>query len=496
MYNFQGVCMRKKPVLGGSSVAIKGHTEGHWVDQELSGAVFADERLGKRLRSLLEQLAQSPGDSIPLVCQDWANTKAAYRFLDNDRVNEADILAGHFEATADRAASTDGPLLVLHDTTEFSYQRDDIEALGKTRINIAGVYRDGTPRYYTACGILMHSSLVVTPEGLPLGLAAIKFWSRKKFKGANALKKKINPTRVPIEEKESIRWLQNLEQSTARLNDPARCVHIGDRESDIYELFCKAQETGTQFLLRTCVDRRAGDGSTTIAEEMAEVPCKGRHRIEVRDRRGRVSEVILELTYRNIKILPPADKQRRCPALTLTVLHAIERGKPRGRDPIVWKLVTNLPIHSRAEAIEKLEWYALRWKIETFHKILKSGCQAERSKLRTAERLVNLLALFCILSWRIFWLTMLNRATESAKPSLAFTPQEIDILARLAADRQRTAVRRSPTIQSCLRQLARLGGYLDRTYDPPPGNIVIWRGMSRLSDIALGFKLGAQVVGN
>ncbi len=276
--------MRKKPVLGGSPVAIKGHTDGHWVDQELSGAVFADERLGKRFRALLGQLSRSPGDSIPLVCQDWANTKAAYRFLDNDRVNEADILAGHFQATADRAAVTDGPLLVLHDTTEFSYQRDDIEALGKTRVGIAGAYRNGTPRYYTACGILMHSSLVVTPEGLPLGLAAIKFWSRKKFKGANALKKKINPTRVPIEEKESIRWLQNLEQSTAQLGDPARCVHIGDRESDIYELFCKAQETGARFLLRTCVDRRAGDSDTTVTEEMAEVPCKGQHRIEVRGR--------------------------------------------------------------------------------------------------------------------------------------------------------------------------------------------------------------------
>ena len=151
----------------------------------------------------------------------------------------------------------------------------------------------------------MHSSLVVTPEGLPLGLAAIKFWSRKKFKGANALKKKINPTRVPIEEKESIRWLQNLEQSTARISDPARCVPIGDRESDMTELFCKAQEVGTRFLLRTCVDRRAGDGGTTIAEEMAEVPCKGQHRIGVRDRRGRMSQAILELTYRQIKDLAP-----------------------------------------------------------------------------------------------------------------------------------------------------------------------------------------------
>lgn len=466
-----------------------------WVDREVADCEFKDERLGKRFRSLLDQLSSSPGDSIPLVCQDWANTKAAYRFLDNDRVSETEILGGHFQATRDRVSAIDGPILVMHDTTEFTYKREDIEAIGKTRINIAGAYRDGTPRYLTACGILMHSSLAVTADGLPLGLAAIKFWSRKKFKGANALKKKINPTRVPIEEKESIRWLDNLKQSTTLLGDAARCVHIGDRESDIYELFCTAHDAGTQFLLRTCVDRLAGDGGHTIATEMAEVDCKGLHRIEVRDRRGNISEAILELKFRRIRVLPPIGKQSRYPELELTVLHATERGKPRGRDPIDWKLITNLPVISRAQAIEKLQWYALRWRIEVFHKILKSGCQAEQSKLRTAERIVNLLATFCIMSWRIFWLTMINRSTKNAKASLAFTSLETDILKRLVPERQPPSPR-PPSLQSCLTQLARLGGYLNRAGDPPPGNIVIWRGMSRLTDIEIGFLMGRGEVGN
>jgi hypothetical protein len=478
------------------SVIADGKPQDSWVDRELGECDFKDERLGKRFRSLLSQLSSSPGDSIPLVCQDWANTKAAYRFFDNDRVSEAEILSGHFQATRDRASATDGPLLVMHDTTEFTYKREDIDAVGKTRINIAGAYRDGMPRYITACGILMHSSLVVTTEGLPLGLSAIKFWSRKKFKGANALKKKINPTRVPIEEKESIRWLENLKQSTSLLGDAARCVHIGDRESDIYELFCAAQDAGTQFLLRTCVDRLAGDGEHTIATEMAEVDCKGLHRIEVRDRQGNVSEAVLELKFRRILVQPPLYKQGRYPALDLTVLHATERGKPRDRDRIDWKLITNLPVTSRVQAIEKLQWYALRWKIETFHKILKSGCQAEQSKLRTAERLVNLLATFCILSWRIFWLTMINRATNKATASLAFTPLEIDILNRLAPERQHPSSTRSPTLQSCLTQLACLGGYMNRASDPPPGNTVIWRGMSRLTDIEIGFAMATENVGN
>jgi Transposase DNA-binding len=109
-----------------------------WLDRELADCEFKDERLGRRFRALLEQLSSSPGDSIPLVCQDWANTKAAYRFLENDRVSEAEILGGHFQATRDRAAVTSGPILVLHDTTEFNYKRDDIEAIGKTFLGVAG----------------------------------------------------------------------------------------------------------------------------------------------------------------------------------------------------------------------------------------------------------------------------------------------------------------------------------------------------------------------
>jgi hypothetical protein len=127
---------------------------------------------------------------------------------------------------------------------------------------VAGQDRQGRLRHYTSCGLLMHSSLAVTTDGLPWGLTAVKFWTRKKFKATNALRGKVNPTRVPIEQKESVRWLEKLRQSTALLQEPQRCVHIGDRESDIYEFFSTAHERGTHFLVRTCVDRRAGESST------------------------------------------------------------------------------------------------------------------------------------------------------------------------------------------------------------------------------------------
>jgi hypothetical protein len=464
-----------------------------WLDTELAGCDLPDQRLRKRLRKVLAQIGGAMGQSIPLACQDWANTKAAYRFFANDRVSEADILAGHFLSTRNRITAHDGLILMLHDTTEFSYQRERPEAIGITKSINSGRDKEGRLRSHTICGIMMHSSLAVTTDGLPLGLGAVKFWTRDKFKGTAALKRKVNPTRVPIEHKESIRWLENLRQSTALMDNPGQCVHIGDRESDIYELFCAAQGIGTHFLIRTCVDRLAGDGNHTIADDMAEVRVKGLHRIEVRDKDGNPQKATLEIRYREIRVLPPIGKQKRYPALTLTVIHAEERGTPARREKISWKLITDLPVRSRRDAVEKIKWYALRWKIEVFHKVLKSGCKAEGAKLRTAQRLTNLIALLCILSWRVFWVTMLNRSNPDAPPTLALAKIELALLDQSVCDK---APPGRKTLAYYLTKIARLGGYLARTNDPPPGNMVMWRGMARLTDITFGAMIGAQLVGN
>jgi hypothetical protein len=465
-----------------------------WYDRELAGCSLADERLTKRLRKLLEQMDGAVGASIPLACQDWANTKAAYRFFSNDRVSEAEILAGHFQSTRDRFAAAEGPVLVLQDTTEFTYRRERAEQIGVTNRVNSGKDKAGRFRMHTVCGLLMHSSLAVTTDGLPLGLSAIKFWSRKKFRGTAALKKKINPTRVPIEHKESIRWLENMEQSTALFGAPDRCVHIGDRESDIYELFCKARDLGTHFLVRTCTNRLAEEGNSKVADEMSKVDVQGLHQVEVRDSKGRISMATVELKYRRIRVLPPIGKQKRYPALSLTVLHAKECGVPKDRPAIDWKLITDLPVDSCATAIEKLRWYAMRWKIETFHKILKSGCKAEDARLSTAERLVKLIAVYCILSWRIFWMTMINRTAPDAEPEIALSEAETELLDQLVPDKaQGPPGRRS--LSSYLIKIAKLGGYLARASDPPPGNTVMWRGMSRLTDIHLGAMIGTDKCG-
>jgi hypothetical protein len=246
-----------------------------WIDQELNGAYFRDVRLGKRLRTLLGLMSNGIGNTIPLACQDWANTKAAYRFFSNPRISEEEILSGHFASTQARVRAVSKPLLVLHDTTEFCYQTANKSIGLVTRLPFP------SKRRHKFRGFLMHSSLALTTDGIPLGLMAAKFWTRKNFKGTNALKRKVNPTRIPIDQKESFRWLENIRQANGLADQPGNCVHIADREGDIYELFVLAQELGTQFLVRTCVDRMAEDGTTTVAKIMKRVEIKGLHQIEV-----------------------------------------------------------------------------------------------------------------------------------------------------------------------------------------------------------------------
>ncbi|MER9927466.1 hypothetical protein NKJ84_32525 [Mesorhizobium sp. M0048] len=192
---------------------------------------------------------------MPAACGDWAAAKAAYRFLDNPRVTEHRVLAGYFAATAARIAASEGPILILQDTTEFIYSRAQSGKIGFTKTINAGRYKAGQPNVLTLCGVLMHSSLAVTLTGTPLGLTAVKFWTRTKFKGRLALKRHINPTRVPIETKESYRWLENLRQSIALVGAAERCVHVGDRESDIYSSIAPRR---TLVPASSCGCRRTG----------------------------------------------------------------------------------------------------------------------------------------------------------------------------------------------------------------------------------------------
>lgn len=283
-----------------------------------------------------------------------------------------------------------------------------------------------------------------------------------------------------------------MRQSTELTGAPDRCVHIGDRESDIYELYCLAEELGTHFLVRSCVDRLAQDGKTTITKVMEGIAPSGRHEIQFRDAQGREQSAILSIRHATMTVRPPIGKQKNYKHQELQIIHAEELDPPENRAPIYWKLITNLPVTSHADAVNKLEWYARRWKIETFFRTLKTGCRIEELRLTTVNRLANCIALCCVVAWRVSWLTILAREAPEASPAAVFTEAERNLL-----DRSTPQLRPPPTrnIAFYMRAVARLGGYLDRASDPPPGTTVIWRGMSRLADLVEGARISRPPLG-
>jgi hypothetical protein len=271
-------------------------------------------------------------------------------------------------------------------------------------------------------------------------------------------------------------------------------VHVANRESDIYELFCLAQDLGVRFLVRVQTNRLAeakgtatGKPAYRVFAQLADTPWAGRHRVAV----GEAEHAELQVKFAAVTTLPPVGKQKRYSPQLLTYIHAQEIDPPADRPAIYWKLVTNLPVGDLAAAIEKLGWYALRWKAEVFHKVMKSGCRAEEVRLQTAERLAKFLALIAVVSWRVFFLTMSARAEPDAEPRTVLTAVEVAVLDRIDASRSRPRLQ-TRTLAAYLLQIAMLGGYLARNHDPPPGNMVVWRGLARLHDIALGISIGAN----
>lgn len=329
---------------------------------------------------------------------------------------------------------------------------------------------------------------------MPLGLGALKFWTRKDFKGTREQKRHVNLTRVPIEEKESYRWIESLRIATTNFNCSDRCIHEADRESDMYEFFNEAKLTGSHFLVRICINRRTTK-SINVYEQMKKQAVAGVYKITFSDENGKKVETDLEIKFKTLELKPSDGRKAKIYGpMKVNVVFAKEiAGRKTGRPLIDWKLATDLPVTNIDEAIEKLKWYALRWRIEVFFKILKSGCKAEELKLRESERISKMILVYCILSWRVFWITMMNREIESAPASIALSDEEIKILDHLfpQSDNRRRKILSEYTLK-----IAKLGGYLARSSDPPPGNMVIWRGLKKLSEISIGVQIGMNFVGN
>lgn len=214
------------------------------------------------------------------------------------------------------------------------------------------------------------------------------------------------------------------------------------------------------------------------------------------DRPLRTAEV--ELRFCRVKLRPPKQGVHAAD-LTPVAVNAIAVSEPSpadGGEPIEWVLLTTLPVQSPADARQIVDYYTLRWQVERYHFTLKSGCRIEQSQLRTVKRLKRLLALYCVVAWRVLWLVHAARAWVEDLCTRAFSTLEWQILHRIEYP-DRPLPDEPPTLTQTVTWVAKLGGYLARNSDRPPGIIVIWRGLRRLYDMAQALTLfHTELVGN
>jgi IS4 transposase len=439
-----------------------------WIESELAESQLHDRRHAKRLAHLLERLSEQATSSIPRACHGWAETLAAYRFLDNPRVGLKEILAGHQHATLERLQRQEVVLLV-QDTTFLNY--------GTLRPK-TGV---GTVKERTREEYLLHLTVAFTPERVNLGVLGFRMWQRPEKPVAH------ERARKPIEEKESYRWLESYQLAC---EVQQRCpttlvVNIADREGDIQECFAEAMsregQDRAEFIIRAKCNRRltAGYGQKYLWSEMQSTPPLGHLTITVARRGAHAPrQATLTVATRRVSFAGARRRGGRLPPVEVTVIYAKERRPPKGEKPIEWLLLTSLPVEDFPSACTIVQWYGDRWEIEIFFRVFKQGCQIEQLRLQTKPRLVNALAIYLIVAWRIHTLTMLGRAYPAVSCEVVFEPHEWQTIYTMHY--RCHPPQEPPPLREIIRCLARLGGFLARSGDGEPGVQTIWQGYQRL----------------
>ena len=446
-----------------------------WVEEELQDVRLPNLAKKKRVMSIARDFFASPASPIPMACNTGAKLKGAYRFFGNERVNPADILHSHRKQTLKRAEEYK-VVLSVNDTTSMNLSTHEAtKGLGCLSTE------QGEDGYF------LHDTVVFTTAGIPLGVLDAQTWARDPKEHGKKAKRK----QKPIEEKESYKWLRSL-QATARAMKEASgvdWVSVGDREADIYELFELASQQEVSFLVRSFHNRRVC-GDTKVWEVVdREVPV-GRMRVFVKGKDKREREAELEIRFREVRIRSP---KREKEEVRLWAIRAKEVSPPKGEEGLDWKLLTNREVRDFEQACEKVQWYTVRFRIEVFHKILKSGRRSEDRRLGSLDRLERCLTIDMITAWRLMYLTMQGRTTPEVASDLFFSEQEIEVLKLIKYRGEYAANKgKSLSLRDAILIIAMLGGFI-KGKGREPGVEVMWRGMRRLADILIGVSLTTNV---
>jgi Transposase DNA-binding/Transposase Tn5 dimerisation domain len=454
-----------------------------WVNAELATIDLGDHRLNKRAIKIIENLGLAPGRTIPQTFQAWNDIKACYNFFSNALVSDEKLINPHITNTMARICEYP-VVLLLSDTSELDYTSK--EAMhGRERVT------------NTKQGLWLHPTIAVTPERLMLGIVEANFWSRESEIREDQKKYRSDQDKAPIENKESYRWLKSYRKSceVARTLQDTHIISIMDREADIIDIFEEVDNQRQQgryadFIVRSQHDRlivEEGNESrknrNKLREHLYNSPSRGEIKFTIpstETRKGRKVKQQIKAIQATIK---PANKKS---CAKINAVMAIEETPPEGEEPLVWLLITSLPIETYDDAVKVINYYLCRWEIEMFFKVLKSGCKIEERQLQTTDRMKSLIIVFMILAWRVMFTMMLGRVCGEMPCDDVFDEAEWKSVYKIL-NRKKAIPKKAPSLKTFIEMVAMLGGYVPHK-ENPPGVKVMWKGMSRMVDFALAWE--------
>ena len=470
-----------------------GLDEADWAENEFGSAPIGDKRLSRRLVEVARVQGQNPGSSWLNACRgDRAAAKGYYRMIetpDEDKITMDKIIQPHRERTIRRVKGQQFVLFVS-DGTDLDFSNlEQCEGLGV-------IGQNHTSK--VSRGLHLHSTLAYTGNGLPLGILRAQCYAPE----AKPENREKDRRQIPVEEKKSIRWIEDLRDCVKVVEDIPNlsAVSVMDREADFFELFDERRKNPrVDLLVRAQHNRRTGE-DLKLFDMVSQAPVKFRMQIDISrrsarskkgkrpaqtGRKARRAEVAVR--YTQVKLCPPNfGLNKNKDPIEVGFIHLVEENPPQGVEPLEWRLITTIDLDSREKVLQCISWYRLRWRIEDWHRVLKTGCRVEKLSHKTAERLRRAIALRLVIAWRIMLLTLLGREAPQLPATVMFTDIEIEVLKRHARKKKLN----TPLLMGeAVILVGRLGGYLGRGKDPPPGYEVLWKGYSDLQTMCMGFEL-------
>ncbi|HEX2612847.1 MAG TPA: IS4 family transposase [Fibrobacteria bacterium] len=462
-----------------------GQEEG--IEGEYEGASLGDARLGRRLVRIALQAVAGPQESFPTTAGSDSELEGTYRFLSNPKVTAEEILAPHVRQTVRRAAKVVGDVVVAHDTTEFNFGQTGRQDLGRV----------GQGKSF---GFYGHFALAVSrdEERRGLGVVGLAVHARDGKKGVrNNTKKQTDPNN------EGLRWGRSVAQVAVTL---PKAIHVMDREADSYALMAELAQAGRRFVIRMAqATRKLTEGDALrIGDVLAraktlasrEVPVCARKASKMPSyrkyhppRSARQAE--LEVSGKTVVLVRPGSASLcQVKELSINVVRVFEPHPPSGEPAVEWRLWTTEPVGTPEQVLAVVDAYRCRWVIEEYFKALKTGCAIEKRQLESTHALVNAVAVFAPIAWRLLLLRTLARRKPAVPATEVLTQSQLVCLRFLLRRRKRPDLPPNPTIADALLGIAAVGGHLKRNGEP--GWAVIGRGYDQLLVMELGYDAAMQ----